>query len=141
MESMSESGGKDVELLLLRLGEFGAFVSKALAEAAGADVDVSNVSVLLLCRLDIEGPMRPNQITDLEHMTSGGVSKLIDRMESDGLVERRRGVLATDHRAVLVVITRKGRDVVRRMAEVIRERLGETEIVIKEINQLLETGP
>lgn len=137
---MSESGGKEVERLLLRLGEFGALVSAALAEAAGGDVDVSNMSVLLLCRLDLEGPMRPNEITELEHMTSGGVSKLIDRMESDGLIERRRGVLATDQRAVLVVITRKGRDVVRRMADVIHRRLGETEVLIKEINQLLGTA-
>lgn len=136
---MGDRRERDAEELLLKLGEFGAYVTKALAEVAGNDLLVENISIQLLCRLDLEGPMRPSEITRLEQMTSGGVSKLIDRMEADGLIERRRGVLATDRRAVLVVITRKGRDLVRRMADVIRQRIGETEVLLKEINRLLDT--
>lgn len=134
---MSDQRSRDAEELLLRLGEFGAYVTRALAEVAGDDLLVENISIQLLCRLDLEGPMRPSEITELEQMTSGGVSKLIDRMEADGLIERRRGVLATDNRAVLVVITRKGRDLVRRLAEAFGKRIGNAEVLIKDLNRLL----
>jgi DNA-binding MarR family transcriptional regulator len=137
MSDMDLNGGARMELLLLRFGEFGALVSQALQEAAGEEFQVQNLSVLLLCRLDLEGPMRPNQIAELENLTTGGVSKLIDRMEADGLVERRRGVLATDRRSVLVVITRKGRDLARRMASALETRLTETEAFLGEIRRLL----
>lgn len=93
---------------------------------------------MLLCRLDLEGPLRPAQIAELETMTTGGVSKMIDRLQEDGLVERRHGVLATDQRAVLVVITRKGRELIRKLADEIAVRLTETEIMVKEINRLLQ---
>ena len=135
---MTSVGGRDAEELLLRLGEFGSLVSKQLAEVAGDELLVHNSSIVLLCRLDLEGPLRPAQIAELEIMTTGGVSKLIDRMESDGLVERKRGVLATDQRAVLVVLTRKGRDLIRRLSNSMAERLAEAELMIKEINRLLE---
>lgn len=134
---MERNGGAQVERLLLRMGELGAVVSKALQDVAGDELLVHNVSILLLCRLDLEGPMRPSQIAELENLTTGGVSKLIDRMEADGLVERRRGVLATDKRSVFVVITRKGRDLVRRMAGALESRLVETETLLKEIKQIL----
>ena len=74
----------------------------------------------------------------MELMTTGGVSKLIDRMVSDGFVERKRGVLSTDQRAVLVVITRRGRDLIRRLSDEIAGRLAETELLVKELNRLLE---
>jgi len=135
MSSNDEQAAKE---LLLRLGEFGSFVSKRLVEVAGDDLMVQNISVMLLCRLDLDGPLRPNQLAELQDMTTGGVSKLIDRMESDGLVERRHGVLATDQRAVLVVLTRKGRDLVHQMAEVIADQLTETQAIVKELNRLLE---
>lgn len=135
---MSLSNGREAEELLLRLSEFGAFMTKKLADVAGDELVVQNVSITVLCRLDLNGPLRPNEIADLEDMTTGGVSKLLDRLESGGLIERKRGVLATDKRAVLVVITPKGRSLARRMGEVIAERLIETEVIVKELNRLLD---
>jgi len=134
------SQGREAEELLLRIGEFGSFISKKLADVAGDTLVVQNTSVMLLCRLDLDGPLRPNQIAELESMSTGGVSKLIDRLENDGLVERRRGVLAVDRRAVLVVITREGRELVRRMSDELAEYLSETEVMVKELNRLLEPG-
>ena len=134
---MVNTSAIEIEELLLHLGEFGALVSKALVDVAGDELLVSNMSVLLLCRLDLHGPLRPSQIAEMENLTTGGASKLIDRMEADGLVERRRGVLATDKRSVLVVIARKGRDMVRKMAGALSGRISETELLIKEIRQLL----
>lgn len=126
-----------MEELLLRLAEFGGYLNTAMWDEVDDPSLIANTSIVLLCRLDLEGPLRPNQISELEHMTTGGVSKLIDRMEQAGLVERRRGVLATDRRAVLVVITKKGRELVRRLAGVLTKRMGETEILLKELNRLV----
>jgi DNA-binding MarR family transcriptional regulator len=135
---MSSIGGRDAEELLVRLGEFGSLIGKQLAEVAGDELAVHNPSITLLCRLDLYGPLRPNEIAEMELMTTGGVSKLIDRMVSDGFVERKRGVLSTDQRAVLVVITRRGRDLIRRLSDEIAGRLAETELLVKELNRLLE---
>jgi DNA-binding MarR family transcriptional regulator len=135
---MSSIGGRDAEELLLRLGEFGSLIGKQLAEVAGDELAVHNPSLMLLCRLDLYGPLRPNEIAEMELMTTGGVSKLIDRMVSDGFVERKRGVLSTDQRAVLVVITRRGRDLIRRLSDEVAGQLAESELLVKELNRLLE---
>jgi DNA-binding MarR family transcriptional regulator len=59
-------------------------------------------------------------------------------LESEGLVERKRRVLAVDKRAVFVVITRQGRELVRRMSDELAQLLAETEVMVKELNRLLQ---
>jgi DNA-binding MarR family transcriptional regulator len=59
-------------------------------------------------------------------------------LESEGLVERKRRVLAVDQRAVFVVITRQGRELVRRMSDELAQLLAETEVMVKELNRLLQ---
>lgn len=134
---MEPSRERKAEELLLRMGEFGLTVSRALSDVVEDGLEVGNMSVVTLCQLHLEGPQRPSQLAELEGMTTGGAAKLIDRMEADGLVERRRGVLAVDRRAVLVVITPKGRDVVRRMARSFASHVGDAKALIEEINALL----
>ena len=134
---MASVGVREAEELLLRIGEFGSYVTNTLSEVAGEAFLVNNVSIMLLSRLDLEGPMRPNQIAEFEAMTTGGVSKLIDRMEAEGLVQRKRGVLAADQRAVLVVITKSGQDLIHRIADKFAAHLSDTEVFVKELNRLL----
>jgi DNA-binding MarR family transcriptional regulator len=122
---MQSDHTRAAEELLVRMGEFGAFVSRRLSEVVGDELLVSNIAIVVLCRLDLEGPLRPNEIAELEDMTTGGVSKLLDRLESDGLVERRRGEVDADQRAVLVMITRKGRSLARKMGDVVADSLGD----------------
>lgn len=136
--SMGSQVTRNMEELLLRLAEFGADLSAAMAKAAAVELShVGNIPMILLCRLDIEGPLRPLEISQIEHMTTGGASKLIDRLEADGLVERKRGVLATDKRAVLVVITKQGRDLIRKVTAALADKVEETRIWLKEIESLL----
>ena len=137
---MSGRATRDLEELLLRLSEFGAQISAAMAEAAATEPSiVNNIPLIVLCRLDLEGPLRPSEISELENMTTGGVSKLLDRLEADGLIERKRDVIATDKRAVLVVITTKGRYLIRRVTAALAERLDQTQVLLKEINRLLSS--
>ncbi len=53
------------------------------------------------------GPMRQSDLAYKILRTTGNVTQLVDRLERDGLVERRRS--DTDRRVVVVSITDKGR--------------------------------
>lgn len=137
---MSENG-REIELLLCKLADFGRLVSTELLEVAKDESLVGNTPISLLCRLDLYGPQRPSQIMEYQDLSSGGATKLIDRLEREGLVERRHGVLPDDERAVLVVLTRVGRDLVRGLADALSGKLGETEDLVKEINRILAETP
>lgn len=85
-------------------------------------LDTPQLGVLI--SLDVFGPQQPGSIAALLGLTSGGVSKLIDRLERHQLVQRSFGAVPDDRRAVLVGLTDLGRDgivafdtVVRGLAE------------------------
>lgn len=126
-----------VECLLLQLAQFGKLVSDALVEAAGKDW-TSNDSIVLLCALDLEGAKRPGQIQDLTGLTSGGVSKMLDRLESNGLVKRSYGTVRGDNRGVLVRLTPKGRRVIGKISGELALRLPESKVLLKEIMAALD---
>lgn len=131
---------RSVEELLIRMGEFGRHVSTTLAEVVGDASLVGNDSVMLLCKLDLEGPMRLRQIVDLTGLSSGGATKLVDRMEGAGLVKRQHGAVSDDGRGVLVDLTAHGRRAVRDMVAVFDRRLPDAQLLVKEINKIvLET--
>lgn len=61
--------------------------------------------------LSRRGPMRLTALTATEQLTQPAITSLVQRLEEDGLVERRPD--PTDGRAVLVSLTAAGADVVR----------------------------
>ncbi len=86
-----------------RLTRLGAHVDRALNEAA-AQLDLLGVELLLLDALMLTEPdhtLTPTQLRSRLHITQGGVTKCIARLEAMGLVQRRpdprdgRGVLVT----------------------------------------------
>ncbi len=86
-----------------RLMRLGAHVDKALNEAA-AQLDLLGVELLLLDALMLTEPdhtLTPTQLRSRLHITQGGVTKCISRLEAMGLVQRHpdprdgRGVLVT----------------------------------------------
>lgn len=52
---------------------------------------------------------RPSGLAGHLNLTPAGTTSLLDRLEAQGLVERRSGELASDRRAVLVRLTPRGR--------------------------------
>ncbi len=68
------------------------------------------VILLTLARADDE-TVRPSELADTLPITRSGVTRLIDRLEGDGIVERRS--CATDGRGRVVGLTPAGRDVFR----------------------------
>lgn len=83
-------------------------------------------SVLLMLAQADGGALRPSELAEALPITSSGVTRLIDRLERDGVVERR--ACATDGRGTLVAMTADGTEVFRRAGRVhlrgIDEHLG-----------------
>ena len=57
--AMAELSKAAVERLLLLLANYGQLLSKAMAEVAPDPEPLNNMSVIVLCSLDVEGPRRP----------------------------------------------------------------------------------
>lgn len=99
--------------VMLLLTELGNAIEVRLG-AAGVDPYVvrnSPLATLLLLRL--EGPMRPSALSERVGMTTGGMTKVIDQLAERAFVTRRSD-LPGDGRAVMVSITRDGRELVDR---------------------------
>jgi len=83
-------------------------------------------SILLMLAQADGGALRPSELADALPITSSGVTRLIDRLERDGVVERR--ACTTDGRGTFVAMTADGTEVFRRAGRVhlrgINEHLG-----------------
>ena len=83
-------------------------------------------SILLMLAQADGGALRPSELAEALPITSSGVTRLIDRLERDGVVERR--ACATDGRGTSVALTPDGTEVFRRAGRVhlrgINEHLG-----------------
>jgi DNA-binding MarR family transcriptional regulator len=122
--------------LLAVLGRLGASVREALVARVDPSV-VGNVDVLVLVTLDIEGALRPTEVAALTGMSSSGVTKLLDRLEGRGHIERQLGAVPGDRRATRVVLTTEGRRVARELAagldsrmDLVRESIAELRSIV-----------
>ncbi len=89
-----------------------AGVTNALDEAlAERGLPLSWYQVLVELRL-AGGAMRMHHLADLATLSPSGATRLVDRIEAAGLVERR--VCPSDRRGLEVVLTAEGREVQRR---------------------------
>ena len=115
-DELHEQSDIEVALdVLIILGRLGQSIGDALAAAADTDL-VANTEVLVICSLSLRGPLRPTDIMTLTGLSSGGVTKLIDRLEAGGLVVRALGTYADDRRATRLVLTPHGSQVARDFA-------------------------
>ena len=87
---------------------------------------------------DAEGPLRPSTIQDATSLSSGGVTKLVERLEQRGLVQRKTGAVDGDRRGVLVELTRRGRNAVRSMADAMADALREAQPDVDELVATLQ---
>ncbi len=135
---MSDVSYEAVERLLLLIGRFGRAVTQTFDEVSGDPELVTTVPIIFLCTLDLNGPRRPGELQELTALSSGGVSKLLDRMEHAGVVKREYGTVPGDNRGVLVSITPRGRRLVRQVTTLLASRLPETRVLLREITEVLE---
>lgn len=85
-------------------------VNGVLAEEMEAESDVSLdwYSILLMLSQVEGGSMRPSDLADHLGLSRSGTTRLIDRLENDGIVERRS--CGTDRRGTFVGLTPKGEE-------------------------------
>ena len=99
-----------------------AFMRAALAMTRAIDRDAEATGRLLFSEHHIlvtlsEGPaegIRPTELAERAALTKSGLTRAIDRLESQRLIERRP--CPADARGQLIVMTAQGRRVLRRSA-------------------------
>lgn len=127
----------EVQEAVIAIGRLGMALTDAITSVPVDEVAVSNAGVITLFHLQLQGPLRPNALADLLGFTSGGATKLVDRLESSALVRRVDGGLA-DQRAVTVEITEAGRELVGRLCRAVLQRLPEAAEAIRKVAALLD---
>ncbi|MEX1295027.1 MAG: hypothetical protein AB1Z67_02540 [Candidatus Limnocylindrales bacterium] len=116
----------DLELalgVLIVLGRVGKTLHEALVER-GETALVGNTEVLVVSSLLLRGSLRPADVMDLTGLSSGGVTKLLDRLEADDIIARELGAVRSDRRATRLVLTPRGERVARGFSDAVRDEIG-----------------
>ncbi len=99
-------------------------------------------SILLMLAQTDQGAMRPSELADLIGLSRSATTRLIDRIEAQGLVERR--ACGSDRRGTFVALTPVGVDVFKQAGRVhlrgIDEHVGShlTTVELAQLGGLLE---
>jgi len=88
---------------------------------ADTGVTLQTLEVLLRIGRSDEGWIPMSQLADTVALTSGGITRLVDRLEAEGLVARHRCM--SDGRVVRLQLTEAGIDTLRRALAVHRSHL------------------
>lgn len=108
--------------VFLLLAQVGHEWSSVIREIRGGAMIVDNAALAVMCRLQ-PGAVRPVDLQNSITMTSGGMSKLIDRLEEAGLVARLAAKPPEDGRGVQVALTRKGQTLLNEVLTVVSPRV------------------
>ncbi len=110
-EAPGPSRERSLERVLL-VGRLGAEIRAALADTIVFDPGTAHLELQAICELRAEGPLRPRELRERLGLSTGGMTKLTDRLVARRLVERARGPVGGDRRATLITLTASGGDVV-----------------------------
>ena len=107
---VKELGHLTLGTRLKRLGERLQAQTEVLLEHAGFDLPASHFPVL--AALDRLGALNVGELTEAVGMSQPGVTRLVDKLEDEGLV--RSTQLADDRRVRTIALTKSGRQLVSR---------------------------
>jgi DNA-binding MarR family transcriptional regulator len=103
--------------LLMATVQLGEAMAGSIVARSGDPSMAFNAPIAVATELALRGPRRPSQLATFTGLTSGGVTKLIDRMEEAGVVQRATGLVKRDRRAVVVLLTDRGEAFAQAIAE------------------------
>lgn len=98
-------------------------LADALRDAVPGQAIVGLAPVRILCELERAGTARPSHLQEHTGLTSGGVTKTLDRLEAHGFVRRSARAFPDDRRGVSVELTREGTAVVAALGAAVLARL------------------
>ena len=75
-------------------------------QTAAVELGIHPTDLQVLNLLDLKGPMTPKALASLTGLTTGGVTVVLDRLERQKLIARRKH--PTDRRSLLVEIPEEG---------------------------------
>ena len=81
-----------------------------------ADVSLEWYAILLILAQSQDAAMRPSDLADQIGLSRSATTRLVDRLERSGLVERR--VCGSDRRGTYVSLTSRGQEVFKRAGRV-----------------------
>ena len=120
--------------MLLAIKSLSVDVSRAIEHRLGSEM-AANSSVAVLGSLGRGGEVRPKDLLAQIPMTSGGLSKLLDRLEGDGLIERVPAS-GDDLRAVSVTLTRQGWEAHHVLVSTIKDGLARSGPELEQVLQV-----
>ena len=95
--------------ILVAFTEVGDLLAAEMRAQVGLSLD--RYEILLMLAQAEDGAMRPSELAERRHLSRSGATRLVDRLERDGLVERR--ACGGDGRGSLVALTDSGRQAFR----------------------------
>lgn len=129
-----------VDRVVALASEMGVIMASSLQQVPIAKKAGGPSAVLLLLQLDHTGPMRPTQVARLLGLTTGGATKLVDRLERLGCVTRRAAE-AGDRRAVDVEITVEGRSMAEAARTAVQAEIDSLQQIVVQLHRLLSPTP
>lgn len=117
-QATTESAPTDLDATaraLIRLVGTAIFISDAIEHLPVEPILNGNAPFVIMLSVWRSGPMRPVQLGQIAGMTSGGTTKVIDRLEDAGLVTKTKDGDDADGRAVYVDVTDLGRTVAEQL--------------------------
>ncbi len=118
-ESRNEYDGATARIIVA-LGDAGRVISEAVRSSTGFKLLNDNSTMVAFLLLWLSGPMRPGEIAEAMGITTGGSTKIVTKLETNGLVSRLHDS-DPDGRAVIVSLTEKG----ERTADAVLDAVGE----------------
>jgi DNA-binding MarR family transcriptional regulator len=126
--------GQQIVMLLAASGQrLAVHIGEVLEHADLA----TNVPVLILCDLALRGALRPRDLLEPTHLTSGALSKQLDHLEGLGLVERTFGTVRGDRRGSIVSLTAEGRRAAEAIGQAVEDRIDDMRSLSDELIRLL----
>jgi DNA-binding MarR family transcriptional regulator len=141
---VTDREGADEELrrgawqLLIAAVQFGEAIGEGVARRAADTSLAYNAPISVITELAWRGPRRPSQIATFTGLTTGGVTKLLDRLEADGFIVRSEGEIKRDRRAVVVRLSDKGERLAALIADVVLDRVSLLRAFSAEMTGLLD---
>ncbi len=124
--------------IVLEISALGVEVTRAIENAGHGEIS-SNTDVAVLGALAIHGRLRPRALLGPTRLTRGGLSNLLERLESAELVHRTYGNVAHDRRGATVGLTAQGDEVVSQAGMAAARSLVRQQPVLAELVRLLQT--